>query len=108
MTMPDRNGLILALLGLSLVVAASIGLKARHDGVTLPVHTAGMQLQGIDDAAAAPDAEDGDKTTACTQRAPRCPTPKQELALLVPDDGQPHESKGSAASNDGFLPKSKD
>jgi hypothetical protein len=117
-TMSVRNGLILALLGLSLAAAVSVGLNARHTGITIQSHTAGMQLQGSPDAeevAAAPDADEGDRTASCTQRG--CQAPKQELALVRIDQEpvfaridvpQPHEGKAFAAPRDDVELKSKD
>ena len=110
-TTSGRTCLILALLSLSLAAAVSIGLNARYDGVTVQAHTAGMQLQGgpeSDEGSAAPDADEGDKTVACAQAAPYCPSPKQELALLLSEDRQPHESKTFAAPGDEVQHKGND
>ena len=112
-----RTCLILALLSVSLAAAVPVGLKARHNGAT-QAHIAGMQLQGSPDAdevAAAPSADEGDKTAACTLRD--CPAPKYELALaridrepvfVRTDAPQPNESKAFIAPGDDVQPKSKE
>lgn len=110
-TTSGRTCLILALLSLSLAAAVSIGLNARYDGVTVQAHTAGMQLQGgpeADEGSAALDADEGDKSATCAQRASHCATPKQELALLLSEDRQPHESKTFAAPGDEVQHKGND
>jgi hypothetical protein len=119
-----RTCLILALLSLSLAGALSVGLKAQNDRPTVQAHifqaqVAGMQLQGSpdsdDDVAAAPEADESDRTAACTERD--CVTPKQELALarivqepvLTRTDAPlPNESKAFVAPGDDVRPKSKD
>jgi len=113
-----RTCLILALLSLSLAAAVSVGLHAGIDGITIQAHTAGMQLQGSadsDEVAAAPDADEGDRTAACTQRD--CQAPKQELALARINQEpvftriaapQPQEGKAFTAPGDDVQPKSKD
>jgi hypothetical protein len=110
-----RICLILGLLCLSLAAAVSIGLDARHDGVTILAHTAGMHLQDSadgDEIAAAPD-DEGARTAACEQRD--CPAPKQEFALAqefapgrIEAAPQPHESKAFTALGDDVQLKSKD
>ena len=67
-TTSGRTCLILALLSLSLAAAMSIGLNARHNGVTVQAHTAVMQLQGgpeADEGSVAPDADEDDKSVTC-------------------------------------------
>jgi len=110
-TTSGRTCLILALLSLSLAAGMSIGLNARHTGVTVQAHTAVMQLQGgaeTDEGSVAPDADEDDKSVTCSQRASHCPSPKQELALVLSEDRQPHESKAFRAPGDQVQPKSND
>ena len=119
-----RTCLILALLSVSLAAAVPVGLKAQNDGITTQAHifraqVAGMQLQGSpdsdDDVAAAPDADESDRTAACTERD--CVAPQQELALARivhepaltrTDAPQPNEGKAFSAPGDEVRPKSKD
>ena len=99
-TTSGRTCLILALLSLSLAAGMSIGLNARHTGVTVQAQLAMMQLQAgpeTDEGSVAPDADEDEKAVTCAQRASHCPSPKQELALVLSDDRQPHESNAFAA-----------
>ena len=126
-----RICLLLALLSLSLAAALSIGLNARHSGVTVQTtmnaHVAMMQLQGsseaspeLDEGTVAPESEAdaGDKTALCAQHDPHCPSLKQKLALALSEDRQPHESRADesraqesktfAAPSDEIPSKSRD
>ena len=104
-----RTCLILSLLGFALAAAVSVDLKARRDGVTVHAQVASMQLQGSpdeDQSAVAPEEDESNKSAACAQRD--CPTPKQDLALMLVDDRRAIESKAFVAAGDEIRPKSKD
>jgi hypothetical protein len=92
--------LAIGLLGLSLVAALSIGLRAQRDGVTVQAHVAGMQLQGMAEADESSAAPDPDKAAFCRPGDSRCQPPKQELALAVSFDRQPQDSKALVAPLD--------
>ena len=110
-----RTCVILALLSFSLAAAVSVGVNARHNGVTVQAHTASMQLQGspdVDEGSVAPDADEGDKTVTCTQRD--C-APEKVVALVRAENPQPHERaenpqphKAFAALGEEIRPKSED
>jgi hypothetical protein len=103
-----RTCVILALLSFSLAAAVSVGVNARHNGLTVQAHTASMQLQGspdVDEGSVAP-ADEGDKAVRCTQRD--CMSEKVELALARAENPQPHEGKAFAALGEEIRPKSED
>jgi hypothetical protein len=94
-----RRHLAVAFLGLSLIVALAIGLRAQNGGVTVQAHTAGMQLQGMpdtDDESAAPE---GNKVGR-VQRDQDSQTDKQELVAALSHDRLPQDSKARGAPLD--------
>ena len=109
-----RTWLMLALLTYSLATALTLGLKSLQSNVSGPTETAAMQLQGApaeDENSVAPDADEGSKTIACSQRD--CLPPKVELAIVLTEETQPHESmtfegKAFLARGDDIPSKSKD
>lgn len=104
-----RTWLMLALLSYSLAAMLTLGLKSLQSNVTAPAETAAMQLQGApdeDENSVAPDADEGSKTVACTQRD--CGPLKVEVAIVLTEETQPHESKAYVVPAEDVRPKSKD
>jgi hypothetical protein len=100
--------LVLALLSLSLAAALWTGLSAERKGLTVQAHVASVQLQGsseADEGSAAPDADETEKSAACTPSDPHCPSVKQEFALAQAEGRQAPESKAFAAPSDEIPAK---